>query len=471
MSHPHWRGTFLDRQLLHRGAAALLLAGLLLPGLAVSAEPGEDVPDWALPWKQTWIEGRKNGTLQLSGRLTPRFIGSGRQELFAVVEVRALDFPQMESPPASVMLVMDRSASTQGRQLLMAKKAALEVISQLTERDRLGVVLVSDNPRGFPIAPATAEHRAKMKALVEGTLADGRSDFGTAFDYAFADLSQPAEQAFYRQVILISDGKPTDGMVDPAGLAEIAREAREKHSIHTSTVSVGEDSNFELMAGIAKEGWGFAARVSDSSLITRVAKRQRLAQLRRAASATELILKVPSGFDIVGVYGHDGIVGGNTVRVLIGEVGPGEVIRVVLHLRAEEVGRKARSLTLVKADLQYENAFTEGTRTSSFELKVQVDPELVPGRVELDLAALRLVSRAFAERSVARADEIAEEGDLPAAERTLADAREALKVMGTHARLVVIDALTLLYARGREVLAQHRPAAKKKPPEKAKKRR
>jgi Ca-activated chloride channel family protein len=467
MNHPECRGARLHRQLLHRGVTALLLAGLLLPGLAVAAEPDEDVPDWALDWKQTWIEGRKNGTLQLSGRVTPRFIGRP-SEIFAVVEVRALDFPQMEAPPTSVMLIIDRSASTQGRQLLIAKKAALDVISRLTERDRLGVVLVSDNPQGFPIQPATPEHRAKMKALVEGTLADGRSDFGTAFEYAFEDLSQPAEQAFYRQALLISDGKPTDGMVDPVGLAEIAREAREKHSIHTSTVSVGEDSNFELMAGIAKEGWGFAARVSDSSLVSRVATRQRLEVLRRAATRAELSLKVAAGIDIVDVYGQDATVKGNTVQVPLGEVGPGEVLRLVLHLRASDIGEKQLTLTLVSADLQYENAFTERTRTHSMDLKAVIEPGEAPGRETLDLAALRLVSRAFAERNVARADEAVEEGDLATAQRTLADTREALKVMGTHARLVIIDALAFLYARGDEVLAQQRPAAKKKAPEKKK---
>jgi Ca-activated chloride channel homolog len=456
---------------LQRGASVLLLAGLLLSGLSVAAEVDDDIPDWAAGWKERWLQGRREGTLQVTGRATPRFLRTLPQDVFAVLEVRALEFPQTAPPPASVVVIMDRSASTQGSRLLIAKKAAQEVISGLSERDRLGFILVSDGPTVFDIEPATAGHRERMNALVEETLADGRSDISAALDAAIDMLSHPAEQAYYRQVLLISDGQPTDGMVDAAGLAEIARDSRETRSIHVSTVSIGEDSHFDLMAGIARQGWGFAARLGDSSETTRVSKRQRLELLRRAASAVELTLKVAPNLSIVDVYGHDATIKGNTIRVAIGEVGPGEVVPLVLHLSTLNVGKQARPLELVQAELQYENAFTERLRSQSFSLKAEVNPEKAEGRGALNTHALRTAALAFAKRNVARADELAEEGDLTGAEKVLEDTREALKKMGTHSRLSVLDALGLLYEQGPQVLEKKRPAAKARQAEKPKQSR
>jgi Ca-activated chloride channel family protein len=460
MSHPHRCGKNLGRQALQLSSSLLLLAGLLLPGLALAQMPADDLPDWAIGHEATWAEGKKEGTLRVTGKVTPRFLGTLPQDVFVVLEVRALDFPQMEPLAASVVVIMDRSASTQGQRLLIAKKAAQDAIAGLNDRDRLGIILVSDRPKILEIEPAIAEHRRKMTTLIEETLADGRSDISAALDAAIEMLSEPAEQPFYRQVLLISDGQPTDGMVDAAGLAEIARDAREQKSVHISTVSIGEDSNADLMAGIAKQGWGFAARLGDSSEVTRVSNRQKLEIQRRAAAVVELTLKVSPLLRIVDVYGHDAVIKGSTIRVAVGEVGPGEVVPLVLHLSTVNVGKQARSLEIVQGELQYENAFTERLRTQSFTLKAEIDPERAQGRGALDTEALRIAARAFAERKVAWADETAEEGDRATAEKILSDTREALKDMGTHARLAVLDALGLLYAQGPQVLKKERPAAK-----------
>jgi hypothetical protein len=132
---------------------------LLLSGLALAEEP--EVPDWAEGWKKTWLEAHQKGTLQLSAKLTPRYLGNGRQDVFAVLELRALDFPSGESSPASVALVIDRSASTAGRRLLISRKAALSVIDGLSDRDHLAIISVSDRPQLLSSVPMTPENRER----------------------------------------------------------------------------------------------------------------------------------------------------------------------------------------------------------------------------------------------------------------------------------------------------------------------
>ena len=57
----------MGRLQLQRGAPALLLAALLVSGLA-SAQGEAFVPDWAAGWKKTWLEAYDKGSLQLSAK-------------------------------------------------------------------------------------------------------------------------------------------------------------------------------------------------------------------------------------------------------------------------------------------------------------------------------------------------------------------------------------------------------------------
>ncbi|WP_224241285.1 vWA domain-containing protein [Hyalangium gracile] len=451
----------MGRAEIHRGSSFLLLATLLLSGLALAEEPV--VPDWAEGWKETWLDAYRDGSIRMSSKVTPRFLGNGRQELFAVLELRSLSFPPGEPPAASVALVIDRSASTAGRRLLIARKAALSVIDGMTEKDQLAIIRVSDEPEVLPIEPLTAEHRARMKALVSEMEAVGRSDLSAGLEAAFAQLSKPSEAGLYRQVILLSDGRPTDGMVDQDGLARLARAAREQHSIHVNTVAIGEDADLDLMAGMAKQGWGFAASLNDSAATTRVSTRRQLDLVRRAASAVELRVRVGPTVTLLGVMGLDAAVQGSLARVPVGEVGSGEVIRLVLHLSTDNVGKEVRPIELAQIDLQYEDALTEKRRTQSLSVKAELNPAKARGRGALDPEALKHASVAFVQRHTARADETAEDGDRAGAREILESTRESLKQMARLARLQITDAMALLARRSSEIAEQSRPKAKPDP--------
>lgn len=451
----------MHRQDISRGASILLLAVLLLPALSRAEEP--EVPDWAEGWKKTWLHAHANGSLELSAKLTPRYLGNGRQDVFAVLELRALDFPPGERPPASVALVIDRSASTAGRRLLIARKAALGVIDGLREEDHLTVISVSDRPHVLPVAPMTPENREKMRAHVAKLHAEGRSDLSAGIDAAIEELSAPTEAGFYRQVIVLSDGRPTDGMVDPDGLAQIAREAREEHSIRMNTVAVGEDADLELMAGMARKGWGFAAALNDSAAAARVAKRQQLDPVRRAANAVELRVKPSPTVTLLGVMGLDGTIQDNLARIPAGEIGPGETVQLVLHLSTDNVGKQVRPIELAQIELEYEDGLTERRRTQQLTLQAELHLAKAKGRGALNLEALRPAALAYVEKQTARADEAAEDGDVAGAKEILQEAREKVKQLGALARLELAPAMARFNERSAQILEQKRPKPRPDP--------
>jgi Ca-activated chloride channel homolog len=453
----------MGRHQLQRGAPALLLAALLLSGLASAEEEEPFVPDWAQGWKKTWLEAYNKGSLQLSAKITPRYLGNGKQDVFAVLELRSLDFPPGDHPPASVALIIDHSASTFGRRLLIARRAALELIDGLSPQDHLAIIGVSDHPDVLEMQPLTPENRQKMKDYVSKLEAEGRSDLEEGLGAARDELKSPKEASFYRQIVIFSDGRPTDGMVDQTGLAAIARQNREKLNIHTNTVSVGDDADVDLMAGMAKEGWGFAATLSDSSATERVTVRRQLDLVRRAANGAELNVKVGPTVNLLAVMGQDGTIKGNLARIPVGEIGPNEVVRVVLHLATDNVGKQVRPIELGQVELAYEDALTEKHQTQSLTLQAELNLAKSKGRGALDLEALKIGTMQYVKKHTALADETAEDGDQVGAKEMLESTRENLKRLGGQARLEITDAMALLNTRSAQILEQKRPKAKPDP--------
>ena len=214
------------------------------------------MPEWAEDWKQTYLSAKTQGSLQMNGMVSRKFLGPGEQELFGVLELSTVDFPPGEPSPAGVAIVIDRSASTAGRRLLIAKKVTLEILAGLTEQDHLSVILVSNKIETLPLQPVTPENREKIRAYVQEASSEGRSDLSGGLDAALEELSKLTEGNPYRQVILLSDGQPTEGMVDGAGLAQIAREFRESKNVHVSTVAIGEDADHRGDDGHGQGGLG-----------------------------------------------------------------------------------------------------------------------------------------------------------------------------------------------------------------------
>jgi Ca-activated chloride channel family protein len=448
----------MRRPEIQRGAFVLLLTVLLAAGLARADEP--DVPDWAEGWKKTWLQAYENGSLQLTAKVTPRYLTNSRQDVFAILELRSLDFPTGEAPAASVVLIIDRSASTAGRRLLIAKKAALSVMDGMSDKDHLSIIRVSDKPDVLPIQPLTPDNREKMRAQISGMQAVGRSDLSAGLDAAFEELSKPTESNNYRQVILFSDGRPTDGMVDQDGLANAAEEARQQHGIHVNTVAIGEDADIDLMAGMAKHGWGFAATLNDSSATRRISTRRQLDLIRRAATKAELRVKVGPTVTLHEVMGMDSAVQGNLARIPIGEIGPAEVVRVVLHLSTDNVGTQVRPIELAQVELEYVDGLTDKYRNQSLNVQAELNPAKAKGRDALDLEAVKYASLAFVEQRTARADETAEDGNTAGAKDILDETRQSLKQLGSVARLETADAMALFEKRSNEILGQSRPKPK-----------
>jgi Ca-activated chloride channel family protein len=144
-------------------------------------------------------------------------------------------------------------------------------------------------------------------------------------------------------VVVLSDGRANEGIVDPGELARHAGELRER-GVRTSTVGIGSGYSPAQLLAIAEAGGGRMHDATESSEIAEVL----LAELRDALATTvdgfELALTLPPGVRAQ-VYGTAPlVVGSHGVRVQLGALlgGASRVCVLKLTFPPGAVGQRLR---------------------------------------------------------------------------------------------------------------------------------
>jgi len=158
--------------------------------------------------------------------------------------------------PRDIVLVIDTSGSMRGAKIVQAKVAARYLLSHLRLTDRVNVIRFSSTIEAFTKdpKPATPSHLAALRKFVEGFRAEG----GTALGDALRDAldTAPAEGRV-RTLVLLTDGRPTLGVVEPERIVRFARDGAGT-GFRIFPFGVGSDLDSALLEGIARAGNGRA---------------------------------------------------------------------------------------------------------------------------------------------------------------------------------------------------------------------
>ena len=166
----------------------------------------------------------------------------------------ALDqsLPAKLAPPrsrdgAAVALVIDKSASMEGRKIELARLAATGVVNNLRLEDTVGV-LVFDNTFQWAVPMRRVDERASINRLIAGIQPDGGTQIAPALAEAYKRILP--QNAMYKHIVLLTDGISEEG--ESVTLAEQARANR----VTISTVGLGQDVNRGLLEKIAETSEG-----------------------------------------------------------------------------------------------------------------------------------------------------------------------------------------------------------------------
>ncbi|HEX8438236.1 vWA domain-containing protein, partial [Archangium sp.] len=334
----------MNRTLLLLATAGLLALAAAVVGLPrqkdtshTVAQPGEVTGGVLL----TPVTAR-SGALTLEGKLSGEYLMAGPSEAFAALTVRADTLREARRLPVNLALVIDRSGSMRGQKLTDAKQAARMLVQRLAPEDRLALVHYGTDVRVFPSTPVSESARQEMLQFVDAIEDEGSTNISGGLEEAAKELRKYTQAYRVSRIILLSDGQPTAGLVEPSELTRLAA-TFQREGMTVSGLGVGEDFNEQLMQGLAEQGGGFYGYIQDSERLADILRRELEQAAGTVARGVELRLELPEGVTDAEAMGMTARREGRTLVVPLYDLAGGQdaqvVVKLTLSLEATEEAR------------------------------------------------------------------------------------------------------------------------------------
>ena len=177
-----------------------------------------------------------------------------------------LEFKSPEADPASdcedrsantAVIALDRSASMAGERLAAAKRAILELVARLDDRDNCRLVAFDGSVETIVPAGTVGHLRRERIARAVRTIGPGGStDLAGGYLRARSEATRVAGPAG-ATIVLLSDGRANSGAIDGERMQRLVGGAA-AHGVTTSTIGIGIGDGYdeELLSAMAVVGGG-----------------------------------------------------------------------------------------------------------------------------------------------------------------------------------------------------------------------
>lgn len=166
------------------------------------------------------------------------------------------ELPKNNTPPPAktVLFVVDRSGSMNGKKMEQAKAALRYVLNNLREGDNFNIVAYDDDVETFRPELARYDEETRKSALgfVEGLFAGGSTNINEAMQQALA-MATDEERPTY--LLFLTDGNATAGETREAAIAKNVSDAN-KNRVRVFPFGVGFDVNSRLLDTISGRNFG-----------------------------------------------------------------------------------------------------------------------------------------------------------------------------------------------------------------------
>lgn len=180
----------------------------------------------------------------------------------------ALDraLPAKLAPPrspegTSVIIIIDKSSSMEGKKIELARLAAIGVVDNLRPIDQVGV-LIFDNSFQWAVPLRRAEDKSMIKRLISGIVPDGGTQIAPALAEAYRKVLP--SKATFKHVVLL-----TDGISEEGDSLDLSKEAVVQH-VTISTVGLGQDVNRAYLEKVASLAGGKSYFLNEPSGLEKI---------------------------------------------------------------------------------------------------------------------------------------------------------------------------------------------------------
>jgi len=231
--------------------------------------------------------------------------------------------------PFAAAIVIDRSGSMAGAKIDNAQDAALAFLKNMRDDDQITIVTYGSDVTVNLRLAHVGNVRSTAQRIIRGIDAGGGTNIAGGLRSA---ISQLATANGPRRVVLISDGRPTEGERRPPMLASIAAEGREQGLSFTS-IGVGIDYDENVMENIALRGGGSFYHLRQFAMLAGIMTKEFQSVDTIVASDIRLRIDPGSNVSVEEVYGYDFSREGSSVVVRVGDISRGTQLRVVARSR------------------------------------------------------------------------------------------------------------------------------------------
>jgi len=154
----------------------------------------------------------------------------------------------------TVIFVVDRSGSMQGKKIKQAREALKHVLNNLQDGDLFNIVAYDSEIQVFKpeLQKLDLKTRSEAIAFVEGIHAGGSTNIDSALTTAFGQLTNKDQPNY---IIFLTDGLPTTGVTNEMKIAENAKK-NNKVRARLFAFGVGFDVNSRLIDRLVRENYG-----------------------------------------------------------------------------------------------------------------------------------------------------------------------------------------------------------------------
>ena len=355
------------------------------------------------------------GSLSLTGRLSHPYLVPGTSDVFATLEVSAVDVPGAKRAPVNLAVVIDRSGSMSGAKIENARRAAQRLVDLLGDDDRISVVHYGTDVSALGGLFATAENKLKLKRYIANIVDEGGTNIGDGLAVGLKHIERAKSDFRVNRLLLLSDGQPTVGITSSQGLVNVVRRIRDS-GVSVTSLGVGSDFNEDLMQRLADVGGGSYGFISDASAMAALFQRDLEQAGTMVARGASLSFTLPDGVRFVEVYGRPVSQMGNTVSISLPDFSARQVEKLVVHLSATPSVRSG-SVDIAGFQLAYTDVLTEKAADAGLSLAAMVTEDSTLALRNRDKMAVVTAGKARAAVNYQKAAEALDRGDFGGAKK------------------------------------------------------
>jgi Ca-activated chloride channel homolog len=306
-----------------------------------------------------------------------------------------------------------------GAKIETARRAALAVLEQLEETDRVAAVIFDEHIDVLQAgAAATREVKARLRAELGAVQARGSTALHEGWLTGCRAIAPSVADATLARCFLLTDGLANVGLSDPEQIASEAAGVREHARVGTSTFGIGDDYAESLLGPMAVAGGGQFHNLRSPDEIARTFLGELGELFSVAALNVALEISAGPGIDaeLVSPY-WPRQTAATQWTIALGDLLAGEERHVIVRFAFG--GAIAGGTQLIRARLTWLAA--DGAQRSGPWREIAFEPAdtAARGAEAPDRAVLRLVGQHHADRARRTAIARSREGDVDGARKLL----------------------------------------------------